>query len=98
MNVTLVVDKLLLGWRRASDLLVELLLGTMALLMVVKGAGLVEATWSNTISDFPVLSVGVTYMPIPLGGLFTLLFIVEKLWLGTPPPSSIMYRDQPLAE
>ena len=43
-------------------------------------------------------SVGVTYLPIPLGGLFTLLFIIERLWLGAPPPESIMYRDQPLAE
>ena len=30
--------------------------------------------------------------------LFTLLFIIERLWLGMPPPSSVMYRDQPLAE
>ena len=34
----------------------------------------------------------------PIGGLFTLLFIVERFWLGMPPPGSVMYRDQPLAE
>jgi len=27
-----------------------------------------------------------------------LLFIFERLWFGMPPPSSVMYRDQPLAE
>src|SRR6266705_6681418 len=53
MNVTLLVDKLPPGWRRVSDLIVELLMATMALFMLVKGTGLVEATWSNSIADFP---------------------------------------------
>src|ERR1700693_4687198 len=51
MNVTLIVDKLPQRWRRVTDLAVELLMGTMALFMLVKGAKLVEATWGNTISD-----------------------------------------------
>ena len=69
-----------------------------ALFMLIFGAQLVQVTWGQTIGEFPTLSVGVTYLPIPLGGLFTLLFIIERLWLGAPPPGSIMYRDQPLAE
>jgi TRAP-type C4-dicarboxylate transport system permease small subunit len=69
-----------------------------ALFMLIYGAQLVHVTWGQTIGEFPTLSVGVTYLPIPLGGLFTLLFIVERLWLGPPPAGSIMYRDQPLAE
>jgi len=69
-----------------------------ALFMLIWGAQLVKVTWNQTIAEFPTLSVGLTYSPIPIGGLFTLLFIVERLWLGAPPPGSIMYRDQPLAE
>ena len=69
-----------------------------ALFMLIYGTQLVRVTWNQTIGEFPTLSVGVTYLPIPLGGLFTLLFIVERLWLGAPPPGSVMYRDQPLAE
>jgi len=69
-----------------------------ALFMLVWGAQLVKVTWNQTIAEFPTLSVGLTYSPIPIGGLFTLLFIIERLWLGAPPPGSIMYRDQPLAE
>jgi TRAP-type C4-dicarboxylate transport system permease small subunit len=69
-----------------------------ALFMLVWGAQLVKVTWNQTIAEFPTLSVGLTYSPIPIGGLFTLLFILERLWLGAPPPGSIMYRDQPLAE
>ena len=84
MNVTLLVDKLPPHWRRVSDLLVELLMAAMALFMLVKGIGLVEATWSNSIADFPFLSVGVTYLPIPVGGVCLLLFVIERIVLGAP--------------
>jgi TRAP-type C4-dicarboxylate transport system permease small subunit len=63
------------------------------LFMAGYGAQLCRALWHQSIAEFPGLSVGLTYVPIPLGGLFTLLFIVERLWIGAPPPSSIMYRD-----
>ena len=76
----------------------DVAMSAMALFMLVFGTQLVRVTWGQTIGEFPSLSVGVTYLPIPLGGLFTLLFIVERLWLGAPPPDSVMYRDQPLAE
>ena len=44
----------------------------------------VEATWNNSIADFPSLSVGLVYSPIPFGGILTLLFIVEHLTIGRP--------------
>src|SRR4029078_10629857 len=44
-----------------------------ALFMLVWGAQLVKVTWNQTIAEFPTLSVGLTYSPIPLGGLFTVL-------------------------
>jgi TRAP-type C4-dicarboxylate transport system permease small subunit len=31
------------------------------------------------------LSVGVTYLPIPVGGAITLLFVAERLLIGRPP-------------
>jgi TRAP-type C4-dicarboxylate transport system permease small subunit len=66
-----------------------------ALFMLGYGVILCHTTWGNTMAEFPSLSVGVVYMPIPLGGLLTLLFIVEKIWLGEPPKSDFMYSDQP---
>ena len=84
--------------RRALLLLADLAMVATALFMIVYGTQLVRATWNQTIAEFPTLSVGITYLPIPVGGLFTLLFLVERLWLGMPPPTSVMYRDQPLAE
>ena len=61
----------------------------MALFMIIYGIKLVEATWFNTIADFPDLSVGVTYLPIPIGGVFLLLFVIERITIGRrPKPSS----------
>jgi len=65
-----------------------------AAFMLGYGVHLCQLMWGNTMAEFPSLSVGVVYMPIPVGGLLTLLFIVEKIWLGEPPKDDIMYSDQ----
>ena len=65
-----------------------------AAFMVGYGIHLCVITSTNTMSEFPSLSVGIVYLPIPIGGLLTLLFIVEKIWLGEPPKSDAMYSDQ----
>lgn len=66
----------------------------MALFMLVYGAQLCHTLWHQSIAEFPGLSVGLTYLPIPIAGLLTLLFILERIWLGQPPRSDIMYSDQ----
>ena len=68
---------------------------SIAAFMIVYGAHLCWLTRGNTIAEFPWLSVGIVYLPIPLGGLLTLLFIIEKIWLGEPPKDDVMYSDAP---
>ena len=63
----------------------------------VRRAPLPWRLWHQSIAEFPGLSVGLTYMPIPIGGFFTLLFILERLWVGPLPETSIVFRDQPSA-
>jgi TRAP-type C4-dicarboxylate transport system permease small subunit len=84
MNVSLVVNQLPPLLRRAADYAVEALMALMALFMVAWGARLCEATWGNTIADFPFLSTGVTYLPIPIGGAILFLFVIEHLTIGRP--------------
>jgi TRAP-type C4-dicarboxylate transport system permease small subunit len=85
MNVGFFVGMLPDRPRRAVGLLVEALMALMALFMVHWGIKLVDATWDNTIADFPFLSVGVTYLSIPIGGLILLLFVIERVLVGPPP-------------
>jgi TRAP-type C4-dicarboxylate transport system permease small subunit len=85
MNVSFFVQMFPPPLRRLTELLAELLVATMALFMIVYGEKLVAATWYNTIADFPSLSVGVTYLPIPVGGALLLLFVIERVAFGMPP-------------
>jgi TRAP-type C4-dicarboxylate transport system permease small subunit len=68
-----------------------LLIGSFMLLYGVQLCWLMRG---NTIAEFPSLSVGIVYLPIPIGGLLTLLFIIEKIWLGEPPQDDVMYSDR----
>jgi TRAP-type C4-dicarboxylate transport system permease small subunit len=70
--------------QQIAALLVEALMAMIALFMVNWGEKLVAETWQNSIPDFPSLSVGVTYLPIPLGGAILLLFVIERIAIGPP--------------
>jgi TRAP-type C4-dicarboxylate transport system permease small subunit len=93
MNVSYFADQLPAKYRKWLDLFVQLLMALIATFMVVWGGRLVDVTWHNTIPDFPFLSVGVTYLPIPIGGACLLLFILERIFLGIPPDPIPQSRD-----
>jgi TRAP-type C4-dicarboxylate transport system permease small subunit len=84
MNIGYFVGLLPAGAQRLCRGLAELVVGAMAVFMTLYGTNLVEATWHNTIGDFPFLSVGVTYLPIPVGGAILFLFVVERILIGPP--------------
>jgi len=73
-------------------------MGIIGVFMVKWGIQLCNTVWHNTIAEFPDLSVGVTYLPIPAAGVITLLFCIERLWLGEPAATSFTFRDQPQAD
>ena len=79
--------------RRAMQWGVHACMLLIAGFMLGYGVHLCVVTWGNTIAEFPWLSTGVVYMPIPIGGALTLLFIIEKIWCGDPPKDDIMYSD-----
>jgi TRAP-type C4-dicarboxylate transport system permease small subunit len=49
------------------------------LFMVVWGIRLVQTTWYQSIAEFPIVTAGMTYLPIPIGGALTVLFVIERL-------------------
>jgi TRAP-type C4-dicarboxylate transport system permease small subunit len=85
MNVSFFVKLMPPFWQRFFDALAEAAMVAMSIFMTIWGAKLVMTTWNNSIADFPGLSVGVTYLPIPLGGAILLLFVVERILCGAPP-------------
>jgi TRAP-type C4-dicarboxylate transport system permease small subunit len=85
MRVTVLRDHLPGRAQGAVDLVAEGLMALVSVFMIVWGGRLVATTWHQVIAEFPFLSVGITYLPIPLGGAVTLLFVVERLLIGPPP-------------
>jgi TRAP-type C4-dicarboxylate transport system permease small subunit len=75
-------DSLPKGARRALGWIVEFCMLGAGAFMVVWGEELVKTTWPQTIAEFPALSTGITYLPIPIGGVILLLFVIERLWTG----------------
>jgi TRAP-type C4-dicarboxylate transport system permease small subunit len=80
--VALFKDMLPPPGQRVLACVVDAAMILLALFMVVWGFQLVDATWDQSIAEFPSLSVGLTYTPLPIGSIITLLFIVEHLWCG----------------
>lgn len=86
MRVTALRTRLPAVMERLLTVLSELLVGALSLFMLVYGIGLVEATWYQEVPEFPTIAVGVSYLPIPVGGAILLLFVVEQLLIGPPVP------------
>jgi TRAP-type C4-dicarboxylate transport system permease small subunit len=60
----------------------DLLMAAICVFVIVWGFQLCGVTWNQTIPDFPSVSVGLTYSPLPIGGVLTLIFVVERMVLG----------------
>ena len=93
MSVTILVNALTPPWQRLVRLLAEALMGVVSLFMVFWGSALVDTTWHQSIAEFPFLAVGVTYLPIPIGGICLVLFVIERLLFGPPPAPAADAHD-----
>jgi len=82
MAVAMLTDRMSPGLRRGMSIFSQLLMATICLFMTLWGTKLCLSTWNQFMSALPTLRVGITYMPIPVGGLLTLVFVLEKLLLG----------------
>ena len=72
---------------------VDLCIAATALFMAGYGTQLCRITWNQSMAEFPGLSQGLVYSPIPIAGVLTLLFLIERVWVGEPPKTSVMYSD-----
>jgi TRAP-type C4-dicarboxylate transport system permease small subunit len=68
--------------RWLADRMVDLLVGVMALAMIWYGTLLVSTTWFQLYPEFQQIRVGTVYLALPLSGLVTLLFVIERVVYG----------------
>jgi TRAP-type C4-dicarboxylate transport system permease small subunit len=79
--------------QRAVAGIVYAIMAAVAAFMLFWGGRLVGVTWHQYLAEFTWLRTGISYLPIPVGGAITLLFIIERVWLGPPPPGSYTFRE-----
>lgn len=74
--------------RTALGVAIELCLLATNLFLLWFGTKLIQTTWHQSIAEFPLVSVGVSYLPVPVGGAITALFAVERFLKADffPPP------------
>jgi TRAP-type C4-dicarboxylate transport system permease small subunit len=95
ISVTLFVGALGPAAAKFVEYIVEIAVGALCLFMLIWGSELVHTTMFQTVAEFPFLAVGLTYLPVPVGGAVTLLFMIERMWIGPPPATSFVHREPP---
>jgi TRAP-type C4-dicarboxylate transport system permease small subunit len=80
--VTMITDRVGPRLGLVLEWLTDLLMVAICLFVIVAGLKLCGVTWNQTVPEFPSVSVGLTYLPLPVGSIITLLFVVERIFLG----------------
>lgn len=80
--------------RRVMASAVSVLMLLVSLFMVYYGTSLCIGTWQQSIPALPWMPVGLTYVPVPLGGFITLLFVLEYLVSGDQSQRDVVRFDQ----
>jgi TRAP-type C4-dicarboxylate transport system permease small subunit len=84
--------------RKVVAQVVHFLMLVMCFFMLVWGTELCISTWNQSISEIPWMPVGVTYAPVPLGGLLTALFVLEHVFFGSQAHRAVVTFDQQIEE
>jgi TRAP-type C4-dicarboxylate transport system permease small subunit len=82
IGVGLVPNALTGTARVVLGVVVEICMLVISLFMLHYGLKLVATTWYQVIAELPVISTGVAYLPVPIGGAIVALFVVERIWTG----------------
>ena len=91
--VAMLTGRLAPGLRRRLGHLIHVLMGLVSVFMAFYGMRLCIATWNQSIGEIPWMPVGATYLPVPVGGLITLIFVLEHMLLGSQSQRSVVTFD-----
>jgi TRAP-type C4-dicarboxylate transport system permease small subunit len=92
----MLTDRVPHSWRRPLEWIVDVLMALLSLFILIWGTKLCIGTWNQAVGAFPILKVGVTYLPLPIGSAVTLLFVIERMIAGpqTERPVVLFDHDQ----
>lgn len=80
--VSMLTDRLSTANQRWLLKLSDALMIITCLVIFRASYNLCEAMWVQTLASLPMVTYGEMYLPIPVGAIFTLLFVIERLING----------------
>lgn len=95
--VLLLTDRLPAVGQRVLRGVVHLLMFAVAVFAIVYGTRLCIETWGQVIGQLPWMPVGLTYTPVPIGGLITALFVFEHVAFGSQHARPVVTFDHEAA-
>lgn len=84
ISVKMFMDLLPQALQKIQKKSVDLLMAGISLFMIIWGSSLVKTTYFQSYPEFQYIKVGVAYSAIPIGGLITFLFVIEKFFNISP--------------
>ena len=91
--VVMLTERMSAGVRGVMAFAVNVLMVGVSAFMVFYGIKLCMGTWGQSIPELPWLPVGLTHVPVPLGGFVTLLFVLEFLFYGDQSQRAVVQFD-----
>ncbi len=91
--VVMLTERMSSGVRGVMAFAVNVLMVGVSAFMVFYGIKLCMGTWGQSIPELPWMPVGLTYVPVPLGGFVTLLFVLEFLFYGDQSQRAVVQFD-----
>lgn len=95
--VTMLTDALPPALQRAAAVLVDALMAAASVFVAWYGTRLCLDTMGQSIAELPWMPVGVTYAPLPIGSLVTLLFVIERRVWGPQDARRVVRFDEEAA-
>ena len=81
--VNMLTDRLPLALQTFCARVVDLLMLLISVVMFYYSYYLCADLWEQPVAEFPVLTSGQTYLPLPVGAVLLILFVVERLLFGS---------------
>jgi len=91
--VGMLTDTLPKPLQKLCAVFVHLCMMGICIFVMVWGSKLSMETMGQTLGDLPWLAVGWTYMPLPLGSLMTLIFVLAILFWGPAHERAVVVFD-----
>lgn len=96
--VAMLTDRLSPSAQTVCKVMVDIAMLIICLFGIVYGTSLCLGTMGQYLGELPWLPVGITYAPLPVGALFTLVFVLEKMAFGSQHLRAVVTYDHGLDE